>query len=191
MDNLDQKIQQGIETYMRNKQFNYSKIQSHEHNGVDTVKVSEKDLIPRETFAGFLTVDGSGILYIKNISNPRTIEFYGIAEDNYGGTPSQHIIITGKVIIGKATQLIISNINELIPDSSTTSQYLQMSNSMYVDESDIANTTTVASSGSFIWGEDTVGNVVSATVTSVTPQYIAIYFSISPTWYIQGTITIN
>lgn len=36
---IQQLIQQEIEAYMKNKQFNYSKIQSHEHNGVDTVKV--------------------------------------------------------------------------------------------------------------------------------------------------------
>ena len=36
---LDQAIQQGIETYMRNKQYNYSKIVSHQHNGTDTPKL--------------------------------------------------------------------------------------------------------------------------------------------------------
>jgi hypothetical protein len=41
---IQQMIQQEIETYMRNKQFNYSKVQAHEHNGVDTNYITAVNL---------------------------------------------------------------------------------------------------------------------------------------------------
>ena len=49
---LDQMIQQGIETYMRNKQFNLSKIQAHEHNGTDTVQIIPPNIKGFSVFQG-------------------------------------------------------------------------------------------------------------------------------------------
>jgi hypothetical protein len=72
-------IDQGIQTYMNNKQFNLSKVPNHEHNGTDTVKVpvsSIKEAIPITGSAG--GVFNSAILgdqtinrlYNSNTSNP-------------------------------------------------------------------------------------------------------------------------
>lgn len=191
MDDIDKKIQQGIETYMRDKQFNYSKIPAHEHNGIDTVKINEKDLIPRESFAGLITATSSGTLKITSILNPRSIKFYGFAADNYGGSPTKLVKINGEVIIGKATQLVIDGLGNLTPSPGTTAQFLQMSNSIYVDRNDLTQTNTTASAGSLAYGASPSGYVARITITEITQSYITAVFTLSSTWYIKGTFVIN
>ena len=75
-------IDQGIQAYMNNKQFNYSKIPNHEHNGVDTVKVpisSIKESIPitgstggvfNQAILGNQTINR---IYNSNTSNPSSV----------------------------------------------------------------------------------------------------------------------
>ena len=80
-------IQQGIETYMRNKQFNLSKIPAHEHNGVDTVYISAVNLP-----AGTPVLLGLGGLV--SISNTAT------AMPGTAGELIQTSLISGKDVNG-------------------------------------------------------------------------------------------
>lgn len=72
---INQLIQQGIETYMRNKQFNYSKIQNHEHNGSDTPKIPISSINESIPITG--TVGGvfdSVILDTQKVNNEYTTD---------------------------------------------------------------------------------------------------------------------
>jgi len=95
MDNLDQKIQQGIETFMRNGQFNLTKIQQHEHNGTDTVKISQKNIINNDKYQlnfsigyPFTTASPTGgSILLANLPNIAQMSFNGIAaNEGNGGT---------------------------------------------------------------------------------------------------------
>lgn len=75
-------VQQEIQAYMNNKQFNYSKIPNHEHNGIDGIKIpisSIKDSVPINGSNGgvfdpsVLDTQTVNREYFSRTSNPNTV----------------------------------------------------------------------------------------------------------------------
>ncbi len=54
-------MQEEILSYMNKKQFEVSKIPRHEHNGIDTTRIKENDLLPTDNFTASLVMGNAGI----------------------------------------------------------------------------------------------------------------------------------
>lgn len=198
MENLDQKIQQGIETYMRNKQFNYSKIQSHEHNGVDTIRINEKDLINSDMYSlGLLSWnDGSGndTFYIENPPYFKSITFYGIASDGIdtatgslvGAVHTAKCITTGEVQLGNLFEMVQKTFDTFGPGNALGETFYQTYNSIYITLNDLTKTFVTSGRDAFAIAFDGTNKVAELTITAIEKNRIVIKGTFTGTWYIEG-----
>jgi hypothetical protein len=189
MDKQDLKniIQQEIKNYMTLKQFNISKIPAHEHNGVDTVQINEKDVLNSDMFAVHLVMDANETFYVKSLPFFKSITFYGIAANGgYGGVHTKKATITGEVQLGKTYDMTLSG-NTFVP-SPTVYPFLQVCNSIYVDTTDATKMFVNATGTGFAYAWNGTSDVALATITAVDNTSISIKSTLDLTdnWYIEG-----
>jgi hypothetical protein len=184
-----------IESFMVQKQFNLSKIQNHEHNGLDTVRINEKDLINADMYSLGVTSVTSETFYIKGLQNFKHITCYAIASNQYSGTKTKKATITGEVQIGKTYSMGFDSTGTMASPSGLASNFYQTCSSIYVDTTNVANTFVTSSLDSFVRViNSSVGNVVAeAKVTSIENGFITIQTTLEPTdgWYITMFLLIE
>ena len=107
---LQSLIQQEIQTFMRNGQFNLTKIQQHEHNGVDTVRISESNIIHNNKITVDIVatpVGGIAPVSFPTIPNLNHISFAGILANN----AITSYTLTGSLSGGATSATLSSNWN--------------------------------------------------------------------------------
>jgi hypothetical protein len=183
-------ITQGIETYMRNKQYTYSKIQAHEHNGTDTVRINENDLIPSDSFLAPIVLGSAGneIFTIAGIPNLSLITLYGVATNGaYGGGPyAEKATITGEARIGKVYKMTTLNGSgdTLTATNGSIANFYQACNSMYVNTSDSTKMFTGASSSNIaILTSDGTTVAASITIIAITDSSVTLDVKVTSQWY--------
>ena len=195
MENLDQKIQQGIQTFMRNGQFNLTKIQQHEHNGTDTVKISQKNIINNNKVTiDFTATPPGGIGVIPNIPNLSRITFMGILANNAsGGTATKRFILNGVAEVGNC--YYINGTTEV----STGTNIVAMFNDMYVDSTTLANNRVGAGNGLdaqhtnyLVYAQDNTATVIGAMTVTYDEKNITLNVSTLATgWLLQGFLILT
>ena len=203
MDNdLQNQIQQGIKDYMDSSQYGVTKIPSHLHNGVDTSRISQKDIISSDIHFAFYIEDVSEDFTINNVPKYITeLNFSGFAANNKVGAATKRAIINGKVFFGKAYTYTGSG--TAISMSSTPNvsySFIQSGNSMYVDSTDLTKNRVgasqglydpVAHTGGFVTVTDDTGAVVASLgVKSFVGDTITLTSFLGTNWKIQGLLTI-
>lgn len=74
-------VNQEIHSYMDRKQFSVSKIPSHTHNGTDTVRIKQTDVVQSPKYVTELIENVSETFTITNIPNLSSLTFSAIAYD--------------------------------------------------------------------------------------------------------------
>jgi meiotically up-regulated gene 157 (Mug157) protein len=195
MDNLDQKIQQGIQDYMVKKQYDYSKIPSHEHNGTDTVKISQKNIINNNKVTiDFEATPPGGIGTIPNIPNLSRITFMGVLANNAsGGTATKRFILNGVAEVGNC--YYINGTTEV----STGTNIVAIENNMYVDSTDLTKNRVGAGNGLdaqhtnyLIYAQDNTTTVIGAMTVTYDEKNITLNVSTLATgWLLQGFLILT
>ena len=145
MDNekIKNLIHQEIQSDKRLSQFNYDKIPAHEHNGIDTVKISQANIINNNKITvDFAATSPGGIGVIPNIPNLSRITFMGILANNAsGGTATKRFILNGVAEVGNC--YYINGTTEV----STGTNIIAIENNMYVDSTDLTKNRIGAGNG--------------------------------------------
>jgi len=189
---LDQAIQQGIQTFMRSGQFNLTKIQSHEHNGVDTVKIKRENIINSVKKTTLLidtnTTGGSLVVIdtIPNVSNLNRINFAGFIANNATGSATKRAIINGQAEIG---QCYFTDSVQVVP---ATQNSIEACNYMYVDSTDLTKNRVGASNQYYLcYATDDTGAILVTTTVAYTNQTITFTTTLAAGWKLQGVLIIT
>jgi len=183
-------IQEEIGGYMSRKQFNVSKIPKHEHNGTDSSRIRENNLLSADNFIGSFVMgnDGDEVFTISKIPNLSLVKFYGVATNGaFGGGPyDEKASVSGEIKIGKLYQIDTQSGTDYYSSGSPlTNDYYQACTSHYNKVSTGASFVRSASDA-FVSIYDGTSTVASASVTSIKDNSLQITVDISSNWYIQG-----
>lgn len=185
-------IKKGIDDYMNQKQYNLSKIQNHEHNGIDSLRVNESNLINSNMYQLGIAMNANETFYIRGVSSFKSMTFYGIAANGgYGvGPHTKKATITGEVQIGATYGMSINSTGTTFQPAGYASNFSQSSTSIYVDTTDSSKMFVSASGAHFarVINDSTGTEVASAKIDSITNNIIAITSTVNLAdgWYIQG-----
>ena len=194
-------IDQRINQYMNKKQYTYSKIPAHEHNGNDTIKINSKNIvygINKQLAFYFYSEDPASTLresFTFSFSNPKRLSFHGFIANNADGVPpfptaTKKAIVSGEALFGTAENLTAFDpIPVTTPDSDSI---VQSSTSMYIDTTSLANTTVAMGNTYLAFANDNAGNLLaSASCIDYSVNGITIEFYVSIGYYIVGTYLIS
>lgn len=187
---VEKMVQDGINSYMNQKQYNYSKIPQHTHNGVDTVQISQANIINNSKKTTFLTTTlvsgGTEIDTLANISNVSRIDFMGfIANNAGGGAATKRAIINSHAEIG---QCYFADSTQTYP---VGKNIIQACNSMYIDSGTLANNRVSTSNSNFCYSTDETSAVLVNTIISYTNQTITLTTILASGWKLQGALIIT
>lgn len=113
-------IEKMIEQYISKSSYRLPKIPPHKHDGVDNIRIDQKNVNYNNKFAAFLFANGVGgggtvtlkggissVITVNNLTyyplsvkNPTQVFFYGIAYDDRNSPPSYKEMITGMAQLG-------------------------------------------------------------------------------------------
>lgn len=155
------------------------KVPRHRHDGNDNLKIDHNDLIlGNKNVANLSISDGNFVLNL--MSNPSSLIFCGIAGDGV----NKRAIVNGRIELGDC--LSITSIDSFGNFTGTKSNFIQMSNSFY--ENDTGPVMKVGSSTtSFAYVTDGSSIFVKVYVTSWIGNTIKGTATISAGWQLTGS----
>lgn len=188
---LRQIVDEQISKYVNKDQFSSIKIPKHMHDGLDTVKINENDLIPANNYTASLVMGNAGneVFTISKIPNFSLMTFYGVATNGaYGGGPyAEKALITGEARVGK-----LYEINTVVGTDYYSNgvpvdvNYYQICTSTYTNTTTAANQFVNSSKLGFAYVRDGTNQVALASITKITETSLEITVTVSASWYIQG-----
>lgn len=200
MDEIKQRkmMQEEIEKYMQRSQFKESKIPKHEHDGMDTQRIRENNLIPADNFVSHLVMgtDGSEVFTISKVPNFSLLTFYGVATNGaYDPTPAynEKASIVGEARVGNLYNIDTisgTDIYSLGPYKDPTTgipvNFYQACTSTYLNIADETKLFAYASAAAFAAVYDGTGEVISASITDIKETSIEITVTVTASWWING-----
>lgn len=181
-------------------QYGVGKVPIAVHDGTDTTQINQKNIIPGNKYGTLLQIfdDGGPLtttITLGGIANPTRIFFQGFAANNADGSPAtKRAIINGEINFG--TCFLFSDLTPPIAVSTVGSgiPFIQSSNSMYVDSTDLTKNRVFTNPLSFIYALDDTGTVI-AQCTAITYNnqlgLLTITCTVGLNWKIQGAFTIT
>jgi hypothetical protein len=196
---LQKLMQDEIVKYMTIRQFNLSKIPSHEHNGLDTVKISQKNLINNNKYSVFVSSIASETFTLSNLPNISQLFFNGIASNNASdmtvpGTLKATVI--GQVQFGNCygTPSVSGTVAD-ISFANVVEPFVQSANDIYIDTTDLTKCRAGAANSYFVYVQDgttpTPVVVATAKVVSYDNSTITITTTLEANWQITGTLILT
>lgn len=194
-------VQDELQKNATKNQYGVSKIASHIHDGIGSQRIFQKDIIPNTKSSAFLfttlTSGGTEIDSINNVPNLTSISFMGFAANNAtGGSATKRAIINGHAEIGTCS--LTNGTNNYIPTSGIS--ILQMSNSMYIDSTDLTKNRVAATNGNVVNGNytgifcyviDDTNTVLVNTVISYTNSILTFTTVLASGWKLQGGLILK
>ena len=188
---IKQTIKEEIQNYMDRKQFDISSIPFHTHNGLDTSRINENDLLPADNFTASIVMGtaGSEVFTISKVPNFSLLTFYGVATNGaFGGGPyNEKASIVGEARVGKLYDINTATGSDLYSDGVlNANNYYQICTSNYTDITLLSKQLVTASKLGFVYVHDGTNQVALASITSISNDSIEITVTVSSSWYIQG-----
>lgn len=193
MDDFQVKFDKAIKEYATKNQYGISLIPNHIHNGTDTNRINQKDIIANVGYGTFLVIDASETFVIKNIPNLRRLTFKGFAANNAIAAATKRVTSNGEANFGKFFSFagtgspIVVTIANVVP-----LPFIQHCCSMYVDSTDLTKNRVNASGLNFMNSLDDTGAVVcSLTLDSYINDTLTITSVVGANWKINGVLTLT
>lgn len=172
--------------------YGVAQVPVHTHNGIDSSRVSQVDLIQNIKYASLLTIDSSTTFIVRNIPNISRLSFSGFAANNAGGgAATERAIINGETYFGKCYNLSGTGVSGVITTNVTGTPIVQGSNYMYVDSTSLANNRVGATNLYFVYAGNTAAGVVQLTVDSYRNDSLTLTSVLAAGWQITGFITLT
>ena len=195
----DQVRQIAQEVYNQNNfgsQFTVSSTSFHTHNGTDSQRIKQNDVINGTLSMVNATTLASEVLIINLVQNINVLTLHGIAANGLG----QKASITGTAQLGKCYIYNWAGDVTTIPVTKGKYQsYLQSCSSTYLDASDIANVRVSATGTNIVPNTDYIAYVLDNTGTVVasmqiiewTGSSIKINTHLETNWYIKWYLSMS
>ena len=175
---------------MRNKQFNYSKIQGHEHNGVDTLQINDNNVANGNKYVTIFNSIISETFSFKTHKNAKDITMYGFAANNAGGGGATlKAIVNGYASFGRTFGIQGTTTFTTIP--LVGQAMCQMSNSMYLDTTTLGNSKVNTSTEFLGYVKDPTVEVATVKILSNNDGEITLQVVLAAGWQIWGSLIIN
>lgn len=179
--------------------YNVAQVPTHTHNGIDSVKINEENLVNGVRYISLLDLfwengdpDPVSLTFqIKNVINPTFISFKGIAANNSGGNPvSKRAMVNGEVAFGTCYTF-----DGIFPDVTVESNklsFVQGSNYIFTDTTSLANTRVGSSPLHLVYVTDNTGTAVAyLTLDSYNNGLLTLTVTLAEFWRIAGTIIVK
>jgi len=175
----------------------------HTHNGVDNTRINEDDLTLGTKYmtqfdSANSTFDENGInrFSLNNVLNISRIVFKGFVADNLVSAASKRAVITGEALFG--VPLFIGgaapNVSfvSVAVNANGTNNFVQTSNSLYIDAASISNT-RVSLSPALAFAVASTGVIAYLKITAYSKSTISFEMFIAPgaNWRFQGQLVIT
>ena len=175
--------------------YNVAQVPTHSHNGIDSNPISESDVIPANKHFSGLVFDTSETITIigLNTSNIRRISFLGFVANNKSAPATKRAITNGEVQFGRCYEFSGNGTGTVaVTTNKVGTSFVQMSNYMYVDSTDLTKNRVGIGGGSLVYVLDDVGTVV-ADLTLDNYDYNSLTFTctLDTDWKLQGNIIIS
>ena len=177
---------------MNDKQFNFSKIPNHLHNGTDTNKIEEINLIKGKQYYVFLIENVSEIFTVSGIPDLTSINFTGIAYDSSASPATKKASLNGYAIYGLNYTLTGSGVTFDTQKDATSVIDNQGTSAIYIDTSSLTKTTVSTSGQHLAYVVNDLGVVVaSLTATYDIDKVITFTAVVAANWILKGNLTFN
>ena len=193
MDTFQEQFDKAIRQYAEKNQYGVSPIPNHVHNGTDSNRINQRDVIANVGYGTFLVIDASETFVIKNIPILRRLTFKGFAANNAISAATKRVTSNGEANFGKFFSFtgtgspIVVTIANVVPMS-----FIQHCCSMYVDSTDLTKNRVNASGANFMNSlDDTGATVCSLTLDSYINDTLTITSVVGTDWKIQGVLTLT
>lgn len=171
-------------------QFSSFQTSSHNHNGTDSPKINQSNIVPSVRASGSITFSQSTLYQLALTFNPTSVWFYGIAVNNSGSSPTIRAHCVGNAQLGPSYYFQ--------PDTTTSvkiggpiQNIIQSSTSFLVDSS--VNPPVVRAlvdEGNLVDVEyPTI--VARATITAFTSESITVTVTVASGWVIIGNYLVT
>ncbi len=165
MNNEEQISKIVQEIYQKNatsREFSVSTTNFHTHNGTDSQRVKQNDLINGTTSIISLNIFATETDILDTIQNVTQITLNGIASNNYGQAVSQKAVLNGHAQLGNCFNYSQTTVNSThIKTIGNYKPFLQTFDSMFIDTTDLTKAKVGAGAGHFVYVLDGGGNVVA------------------------------
>lgn len=172
-------------------------VPNHIHNGLDSSRVSQADIVTGLKYSTLLTEDESETFYLRGVFNATRLVFQGFAANNADGSPASHrALLNGEVNFGSGFQFSGTGSTITIDGTGQSVPFVQSSNGVYLDgtagsPSDPTRTRVSASTDNFAYAEDNTSAVfASLQLLSYDGETLAIQAVVLSNVKIQGALTI-
>lgn len=171
-------------------------VPTHTHDGVDSVQLSERNIKTGQKNVSGFVFDTSETIVIRglNISNMKRLVFYGFAANNADGSPATlRAIINGEIQFGRCYEFSGDGTGTIeVTTNGAGSLFIQISNSMYVDSTTLANNrVSYTDTGVAIAVDNSSNIVVLLTLDSYTDNSMTFTCTLASNWKLQGNIIIS
>jgi hypothetical protein len=166
---LEQKIRQISEQVYAEKtlksKYGVSQVPFHTHNGIDSTRIDEKNVLHNIRNYTRLMADESTVFNIRSVSNVDKLTLKGFVANNADGSPAtKRAIINGEAYFGRCY-----NFTGVAPNISTSPvqgiPFVQSSNALYTEQG-MSAVFRVAVSPSLAFVTDGSSDIVELLITS-------------------------
>lgn len=149
---------------MMRDQYKTSTTPNHNHDGISSQRVAERDLIRNIHYITNLIVDTSETFTLINLPFINKIMLYGFAANNADGSPAtQRAVITGEANFGRSYNLVGSGTSIITLSPENPTSFINSCNYMYFDTASSNN--RVGTTGEyFAYANDGTSDVVTLTI---------------------------
>ncbi len=155
-------VQEELKKSGQGNQYNVTPTSSHTHNGIDSQRVSHNNIIPSTTSLISLNTFASENLTLETIQGITTITLNGIAADNYDQAVTSKATISGHAQLGNCFEYKQTSVSSTyIKAVGNQKSFLQASNSMFIDTTDLTKTKVFATDAHLLYVADGAGNLVA------------------------------
>lgn len=174
--------------------YNVASVPTHLHNGIDSVPISESDVIPgNKTLSGLLFDTSETITLVGlNTANIRRIVYLAFAANNKTLPATKRAIINGEVQFGRCYSFSGNGTGTIAVETSRVgTPFVQICNAMYVDSTDLTKNRVHIGAALAEATDDSGSNVVSLTLDNYDYNSLTLTCTLATDWKLQGNLIIS
>ncbi|MBL0320485.1 MAG: hypothetical protein IPP74_14515 [Alphaproteobacteria bacterium] len=178
--------------------FELKSIPRHVHDGVDSLNISEDNVLLTKKLTTQLILSESETFTLRNVYNVSRISYHAIAYDSSSSPATKKATISGEIIFGKCSEFTGSGSSistsglPIVPNagSGNTSAFLQSSNSIYINTGNLTHT-SVTAAPYLVYAQDNSTIYAVLSLDSYKNDELTFTSYIATSWILNGVLIIE
>lgn len=173
-------------------QYNINKIPTHTHNGLDSVRIKQIDMLQNVKYNAFFIENTVETFQFINIPSLSRIDFLGFAANNADGSPAtKRAVCNGLGNFGTCLRFSGSGSTISLQTSGPGTPFVQSANFMYTDSTDLTKARVGATNEFFVYVTDGTTEVATIKILSYQNNSITMEVNLDTNWKIQGSLVLT